>query len=373
MQTILVLGGYGNFGRRITEDLCRLGDLIILIAGRHQHKAQDLTNRLQPQSRASLVPVQLDISSPDFSSELGRLSPDIVIHTGGPFQGQSYRVPEACLAIKAHYIDLADDRRFVCDIGRLDAQAKRQEVMIVAGASSVPGLSSAVIEHYRGEFSRIDSIDIAIAPGNRADRGEATVKAILSYTGHAFPVFSEGSWQTVYGWMDLRREDFGEGLGPRWLANVEVPDLELFPHAYQVRDSVRFQAGLELSLLHLGMVLMAKVAKLGLVKDWSKFTRPIFKCSEWFQGFGTDKGGMQVVMQGTDVQEEAKSLTWTLIAENGVGPNIPTISTLIVVKKILRGEMLKPGAYPCLGLYGLEDFAPYAKAWGLKVKEQFGG
>lgn len=74
-------------------------------------------------------------------------------------------MPTACIECSAHYIDLADDRRFVCDIAELDNQAKDKGVLIVSGASSVPGLSSAVVERYQNQFSTIESINLAIAPG----------------------------------------------------------------------------------------------------------------------------------------------------------------------------------------------------------------
>jgi short subunit dehydrogenase-like uncharacterized protein len=51
------------------------------------------------------------------------LGAELVIHTAGPFQGQDYGVVAAAVAAAgAHYIDLADGRRFVCDFpAALDA------------------------------------------------------------------------------------------------------------------------------------------------------------------------------------------------------------------------------------------------------------
>ena len=152
---------------------------------------------------------------------------------------------------------MADGRDFVCGIETIDKLAKKKNLLVVSGASSVPGLSSTVIDYFKDEFSSIDSIDVAIAPGNKAERGEATVRAILSYTGHPFRVFSDGRWKNVFGWMDAEIIDFGGIVGKRWLANVDVPDLVLFPERYKVKNRVSFKAGLELSFLHFGMVFMA--------------------------------------------------------------------------------------------------------------------
>ena len=357
VSRVLVLGGYGNFGKRIVESLSVMEGITIIIAGRSADKADRLRQDLSlTVSGVSLETAVIDIQKSDFIEVLKSLSPDLLIHTGGPFQGQSYSVPEACIAINSHYIDLADDRRFVCDIASLNDQAKEHKVLIVSGASSVPGLSSTVIDHLSEQFSTLKEIDFAIAPGNQSERGEATVRGILSYTGHPFQVFEKGSWVNQYGWMSPRKMHFGDIIGKRWLANVDIPDLELFPQRYKSVETVKFQAGLELPFLHLGMVFMAFLAKIGLIKDWSVLTSQIFKSSEIFRRFGTDTGGMQINLSGVDGSQKAKHIKWTLCAEHGVGPYIPTISAIIIAKKLITGDITTRGAMPCLGMYTLEEF-----------------
>ena len=369
VNRILVLGGYGNFGKRIVESLSSLQGVTLLVGGRSLARAEALCNRLDAGGvRSSLKPVEIDIKSSAFVAGLDGLSPDLVIHTGGPFQGQDYTVPRACIDVGCHYIDLADDRRFVCDINSLHQRALEKGVLIVSGASSVPGLSSTVIDELSQQFSFLEKIDFAIAPGNRAERGAATVRGILSYTGHAFPVFINGRWQEVYGWMSARRLNFGSVIGKRWLANVDIPDLELFPERYKPVKTVLFQAGLELPILHWGMVFMAALAKVGLIRDWSNWTAPIVTASEWFRGFGTDIGGMQINLLGTDSNQQRKSIKWTLTAEHGIGPYIPTLSAIILSKKFIAGTIDKCGAFPCLGLYSLDEFDQ--EALGLGIRHQ---
>lgn len=363
---VLILGGYGNFGKRIAGRLSVLNNITILIAGRNQNKAQQLCNELILKGTNGLLEaVALNFDNPQFADDLKALSPDLVIHTGGPFQGQNYRVAEACIASKSHYIDLSDDRRFVCDISSLNKKALENDVLVISGASSVPGLSSTVIDSLIDQFSSLDEIDFAIAPGNQADRGEATVKGILSYTGHPFTVFSKGKWINQYGWMSPRKLYFNNAIGHRWLANVDIPDLELFPKRYGPLNTVNFQAGLELPLLHFGMVFMALLAKIGLVKDWSVLTRQIFRASEIFKNFGTDTGGMQINLTGLNAQQKPKKLKWVLSAENGVGPYIPIISAIILAKKLIAETLDIRGAMPCLGMYSLEEFDAEARAMGI--------
>jgi saccharopine dehydrogenase-like NADP-dependent oxidoreductase len=366
IKTIIILGGYGNFGKRISESLAKQPDICLLIAGRSIQKANQLSEKLRAKNYpAELKPIVLDIFSENFPLQLKTLNPFLVIHTSGPFQGQDYRVPQACIDAGAHYIDLADDRRFVCDIAKLNEQAHAKNLLVVSGASSVPGLSSTVIDYFAKEFSRINSIDIAIAPGNRAERGEATVKAILSYTGHAIQIFEEGEWINKYGWMSPRKIDFGKTVGKRLLANVDVPDLELFPARYTPVKTVNFQAGLELSFLHWTMVGMAWLAKKGIVKNWSPLVKPIVATSNWFINLGSDIGGMMIKLNGFDSNQQPKEILWRLTAEHGVGPYIPTLSAIILAQQLIADKPFTAGASACLGLYSLADFDAHAKTWGI--------
>jgi saccharopine dehydrogenase-like NADP-dependent oxidoreductase len=366
VSKVLILGGYGNFGKRISESLSAIKGITIVIAGRNIKKANALCEELFTEGAlAELNAIKIDIHSSQFLYQLQTLAPDLVVHTGGPFQGQDYGVAKACIDIGSHYIDLADDRRFVCDITTLNDQAKDKDVLIVSGASSVPGLSSTVIDQFVNQFSSLEEIDFAIAPGNQAERGEATVRGILSYTGHPFNVLNDGQWIKRYGWMSARRLNFGKVIGRRWLANIDIPDLELLPKRYNGVKTVNFQAGLELPLLHLGMVFMALLAKIGLIKDWSIFTRLIFNASEIFKRLGTDTGGMQINLKGFDENNKPKAVKWILVAEKGIGPYIPTLSAIILAKKLIAGSIDARGASPCLGMYTLQEFDEEALPLGI--------
>ncbi|MFK8050438.1 MAG: saccharopine dehydrogenase NADP-binding domain-containing protein [Halioglobus sp.] len=368
---VLVLGGYGNFGRRICESLAKEKYVELLVAGRDLKKAADLAARIKSKhSQLHIQGIALNIDTPSLLEELKQLAPNLVIHTCGPFQNQSYRVPRTCIAIGAHYIDLADDRRFVCDIGQLKQEAEEKGVLLISGASSVPALSAAVIDHFLSQFGKLERIEYAIAPGNQLDRGYATIKAILSYTGHPFTTWVNSRWVEVYGWMDSIVQDFGAPLGKRHLANIDIPDLELFPERYEGLETLRFRAGLELAPMHKFMGFMAWLAKKKIIKSWAPFARMSVIVSNWFYRFGTDIGGMQVEMAGKDSGGKHKHLTWTLIAEHGVGPHIPTIPAILVARGIANGAISRTGASPCLGFFSLAEFLAYAEGWGIYTRVQ---
>ncbi len=257
--SVLVLGGYGNFGKRIAARLIQY-DVPVIVAGRSLDKAEAEVRALN----SKLAKAAAFDAMQDLGTQLQALRPLVVVNTVGPFQTSDYRVARASIAHGVHYVDLADGRDFVTGIVALNEDAKRAGVSVIAGASTVPGLSSAVIEHYAGEFAEIDELVYGISPGQKAERGLATTQGILTYVGKRLRPFA-GVKSPVYGWQDLYRQDYPE-LGRRWMANCDIPDLDLLPPRYGIK-SIRFSAGLELSPLHLGLWGLGWLVRLGVPLD----------------------------------------------------------------------------------------------------------
>src|SRR5687768_12569691 len=145
MHTILVLGGYGFFGKRICEALSQNKDVRLLIGGRNAAQAQATASKLGLGVEQGLA---IDACAPNLAETFSALKVDTVIHTAGPFQGQDYTVARAAIAAAANYMDLADGRDFVAGIEQLDALARERGVFVTSGASSLPALSSAVVDRY---------------------------------------------------------------------------------------------------------------------------------------------------------------------------------------------------------------------------------
>ena len=154
MQTVLVLGGYGFFGQRIGAALASGPSLRVLLAGRDRSRATAAAHAIGlPPEQA----VAIDARDLDLARTLTRLDVDILIHTAGPYQRQDYSVARAAIEADCHYIDLADGRQFVAGIDSLADSASARGISVISGASSVPALSSAVVDRYLQKFRRLDS------------------------------------------------------------------------------------------------------------------------------------------------------------------------------------------------------------------------
>ena len=209
---VLVIGGYGNFRR--LHFLADEPDMKVIVAGRSLERAQSfcatITDSANPVESAVL-----DIAR-DFASALRDIAPDIVIHTSGPFQNQAYNVAGTCIAQGCHYIDLADGREFVCNIGQLNSHAARQGVTVISGASSVPCLTAALVDRYGPEFAALDSLDYGIATAQQTNRGLATTAAILTYVGKPFETRING---------ETRETATHASPAGKWLAGADPASL----------------------------------------------------------------------------------------------------------------------------------------------------
>jgi len=364
IKRILIIGGYGNFGRFITKELVKNPDIQVIIAGRNRTKAKKLAESVK-----SINPPQtiyLDIYK-NLSEVLSQTNANVVIHTSGPYQSQSYFVAKTCIAYKCHYIDLADARQFVANIGILDERAKANGVLITSGASSVPTLTSAIIDCYISKFSQLDEIDCAISSAQKTNQGLATTQAILSYVGKPFKTLINGKMTNVYGWQGLRIKKLW-GLSYRCSGNCDVPDLELFPSRYPLLKNIRFQAGIESKFQHIGLYLLSWLVRIGLVKSLQPAGKVLLSISRLFDVISTNDSGFYMDLKGLSNDSNPQTISFQIVARNGDGLYIPCIPSILIAKKLVRNELSDIGAHPCMGYISLDEYLDALKLLNIKYK-----
>jgi NAD(P)-dependent dehydrogenase (short-subunit alcohol dehydrogenase family) len=352
VKRVLVIGGYGNFGSYIARSLAKDSAIQLLIGGRSVEKAQRFIAGLETTHPAEAS--HIDIEG-DVGVALSAIAPDIVIHTTGPFQSQDHHVARACIKQGCHYLDLADARDFVAQIGRLDSEAKAQNVLVVSGASSVPCLTTAVIDHYLPAFEALEHVDYGISAAQQTNRGLATTSAILSYVGKPFATIRDGQPHTVYGWQDTHSECYPE-LGRRWFGNCDIPDLALFPSRYPQLKSLRFAAGHELAILHFGTWLLGWAVRLGLIRSLAAHSEMLLRIAFLFDWMGTSRSGFHMYLEGKSTAGQRRTARFFLIARSGHGPYIPCMPAILLARKLARNEMDRRGAMPCVDLIPLEEY-----------------
>lgn len=362
MHTILVLGGYGFFGSRISQELATHQEIRLLIGGRNITRARALATAL------GLNPDQgiyIDAHAFNLAQHLENLSVNTVIHTAGPFQGQDYSVARAAISAGSNYIDLADGRDFVAGIENLNLDARERGVFVTSGASSVPALSAAVVDRYLQNFSHLESIQHGIGSGARSP-GLATIRGIFGYCGKTFLRLEAGSWKNAYGWLDLIRYKFPAPVGTRLLGGCDVPDLILFPRRYTSVRTVRFHAGFASPTGHLFVWMAAQMVRFGLIRTLAPLASPLHAISKIIEPLVSDKGAMFVSLQGIGLDGNSLNLDWHLVASQNHGPYVPCGASISLAKKLAQGEKLPFGAMPCMGLLTVEDYLSALQGYNIR-------
>ncbi|HRN60639.1 MAG TPA: saccharopine dehydrogenase, partial [Chiayiivirga sp.] len=278
---------------------------------------------------------------------------------------QSYAVAFAAARAGAHYIDLADGRRFVCDFpGELQDAFQQAGKVGISGASTVPALSSAVVDHLSAGWRALHAIDICNAPAQTAPRGKATLAAVLSYCGKPVRVWRGGQWMQASGWAAPERVEF-KRLRPRIGALCDIPDLELFPVRYDVRDRVMFRAALEVAATQRAFTVLAALRGMGLLKRPERLAGVLDRFSGVFDPLGTPLGGMAVRIEGLDHAGCPVRRAWHIAADNDDGPEIPCMATVLLARKLAAGNAAAAGAFTAAGRLSLDEFEPEFARWGM--------
>ncbi|MDJ0700054.1 MAG: DUF4166 domain-containing protein [Woeseiaceae bacterium] len=333
---VVVAGGYGVFGSRLADLLVRDGHDVV-IAGRDLVKAQDLASRLGCTAQATDLRAN--------PAALFDTQPDVVVDAAGPYQAYGddpYRIACLCIDNGAEYIDLSDDARFTEGLSRLDGPACAAGRRLLSGVSSVPAISSSIAAELCAGFEEVMLIDTAILPGNRAPRGASVIASIIGQLGGQSCVWRGGVWRKQFCWSDARRISLATGL-ERTGRFIEVPDVTLFPERFKSR-SVVFRAGMELGVLNAAMSVLARVRRYWPFQVTARKARLFRWIANLFLPFGTDRGGMRVLVVGSKKGAPVRR-EWRLVAEAGDGPYMPAVAARAVLRNLDR---IAPGARPCL-------------------------
>lgn len=347
MLEVMVVGASGVFGSRLARQLADEPGVSLVLAGRRRARLEALAQEI---GKGEVRTFDRAAATADDLAGV-----DLVIDCSGPFQDDTAGLVEAAIAAGCDYVDLADGRDWVAGFAdRFDERARDAGVRLVAGASSIPALSHAAIDAMVEGWRAIDDLWVGIFPGNRTPRGLSVVAAILSYAGRPVRVFRDGKWASAHGWGDLHLKRLP--VGQRWASVCDTPEQDMLVRRYAPRRSAEFFAGLELSLLHLGLWLIAWPVRWGLLASLRPAAKFLHRIAGWFEPFGTAKGGMLIEVEGEGPDGEPAAASWWLDADHGMGPYVPTLAALALVRRWRADDRPPVGAMSASGLLTLSEF-----------------
>jgi hypothetical protein len=177
----------------------------------------------------------------------------------------------------------------------------------------------------------------------------------LSYVGKPLTTLIDGRRATVYGWQGLHAETYPR-LGRRLFGNCDVPDLELFPARYPGLRTLRFAAGTEIRVLHIGLWLLSWLVRARALSGLGSFASKLNRLAFLFDASGSGRSGFHMFLSGLGSDGKPKSERFFMIAGSGHGPYIPCMPAILLARGLANGAVSATGARACLDLIDLQTY-----------------
>jgi KR domain-containing protein len=335
---ILLLGGYGVFGRHLATELLCTTDARIVLAGRDRRRAESACEALGAPDRIDVV--ALDVSD-TVAVEHAALGCTAVACTVGPFQGLPIALPAAAVRAGAHWFDVADDPAWVLGIlddAELHDLASEHGVSVIPGLSAVPAVSGALVRVCRERSPAVDHGRITLFIGNRNDKGAgATASALIS--GFTDPQ-----------WVDLP-------LGRKRAYRFATPDRVLLQRELGI--DAEFRVALEWAYLGwLAARFGRTTRRLGASRQ-KRIGRWLSRLSVPFACFGTELGCVQVELWSSVVA--GANCSAVAIA----GQRLVVLPCALAVQQALEGSLGAGVSHPATWL-PVEDYLARLGARGVR-------
>ena len=160
----MIYGASGYTGELIAE-LARTKGLSPVLAGRSQAKVRPLAEKLGFRWR------EFGLDKP------GLEGMKLVLHCAGPFSQTSRQMVDACLAAKAHYLDVTGEIDVFEAVLSRDAEARQSGIVLLPGTGFDVVPSDCLAAKLKAKLPTATSLELAFAVRGRSSPG--TLKTAL--------------------------------------------------------------------------------------------------------------------------------------------------------------------------------------------------
>jgi saccharopine dehydrogenase-like NADP-dependent oxidoreductase len=212
----LVIGGSGRVGGSTVRQLCENG-VRVSIGGRSKANFERWQRRRHRSHESDDVDF-VEVDAFDFDSVVRAVADyDVVVHTGGPFQGiERPTVLEACVSAGvASYVDVCDSPELSLVAKKLDCKNRTSAVVscgIWPGLDMVMSLDAVEL---LGGASEVEALDFSFFTSGSGGAGPTILSATFLILAEAARGYLDGKEIFYPPGSGTEFVDFGEGIGRR--------------------------------------------------------------------------------------------------------------------------------------------------------------
>ncbi len=278
-----------------------------------------------------------DINDPSSCLEALR-DHHIAIHCAGPFSNRSTALIEACWQAGCHYVDIADDRKYLARVRRYGEVFREKGLSAVYGCSSLPGISGALALLLKRENPEIpEKIRVILFIGNHNKKGAGAIESVFKISGREIPT----PQRTLIGLRKEARVELPAPFGRKSALIFESADYDLLPEIIGTK-SVVVGVSFEMGIANLVFALFSH-SPFGLVQ---RLKIPVLKLGDLFNRWGHEGGGVRVEF----FYRNGTLRRATLLASRE-GQRMAIVPAFAAVQKISDGPA-QPGVFAAYDFLG---------------------
>ena len=218
-DNILIVGGYGEVGRKIAKILLSSYPNNVCIAGRHLEKARQFCAQLN----GLATPLQMDVSKTVHPQQLANVALVIMC-----LEQQDTAFAETCLKEGIKYIDITASHNFLKQLKNLHTTAIEYRSTAIFSVGMAPGLTNIMAMHATKPLTTIEKLHISILLGAGDTHGTAAILWILQQLNIPYYHYEN---QIITNFTSKRSVQF-RGIGKRSVYQFNFSDQHTLAHYF---------------------------------------------------------------------------------------------------------------------------------------------
>lgn len=284
LKKVLIIGGYGQVGGYVSQNLAQYPSINLLIAGRRIQLAQTLVNKLGNQHQA----LQIDLTKTQDYRELVSDLDMVIMCIDAPH----IHLAEACAQQGVDYLDITASYTYLQQIEHCNSLAKQKGARIILSVGLAPGLTNLMVKQACKIHPETQKIEIYLLLGLGDQHGQAAFCWLLNNLSQNF--------QSAQKHLSSSVRSFSDGKPVQML-----PDQKTH-HAYRINlsdqhtllkslslDEVTTRLCFDLDWLNQILAVLSKWKCLALLKH-NKIQKIIFALMQKFK-LGQDQWSLKVI------------------------------------------------------------------------------
>lgn len=190
---VVLLGGCGNWGRRVLEELLRSQHFPRIIIGDiHIEEAKILATAVG----SNLVGIEAQYVDADDSQSLFQVMKrgDVVVNLIAPYPKYCFKVVKAAIEAKVNYVDICEcwqTTKHVFD--ELDGPAKEAKVTVLMGLGASPGMVNILARYGADQLDEVEEVHTAFISSLGISSPLEWSTRLRAISGEV-PMYKDGEW-----------------------------------------------------------------------------------------------------------------------------------------------------------------------------------